>query len=264
MAPALLASAATPALFASFRAFWSEVDAARAEAVAAGMTVATEDAGLIPTGSAIQRRLIDILQTQLAEGDRTTQGAALQAYRDAHYLMAALADDVFVKLAWDGASWWVWNPMEAAVFGTRCAGQRIFERIDQLTANGDPTQRELAAVYLVALALGFEGQYAGEDDRRWRDRYRDKLRRFIFGDTQHLEGPIVPQCYTHTEGTARVSLLHSTRPWLWVALMLVAAWVAASTMVWRTATAPIEAPAQRIRTAVGGGLSAAGTTGAQP
>lgn len=267
----LLTSPAAPAIFASFRAFWREVEAARTRAVAGDPQTAgtstgqwSGETGLMHPAAVVQGRLLEVLQTQLADVSRSTQGAALQAYRDAHYLMAAMADEVFVKLSWAGASWWLWNPLEAALFGTRCAGQRVFERIEQLTASGDPTQRELAAVYLVALSLGFEGQYAGEADRAWLDRYRQKLRRFIFGDETHLEGPLAPQCYAHTEGTGAGARLQSARPWLWAALLVIALWLAVSTVVWRQSTAPVAASVRRVGAALTTGSAGSGGTGGQP
>ena len=250
----LLPAGTAPSIFAGFRSFWGEIEVARAMALAgvAAGPGATGDVMPGATGAmthgatAIRARLLAVLKAQEAASTRAAHGAALQAWRDAQFLMAALADDVFVRLDWQGAGWWLWNPLETALYGTRSAGARVFERIDQLTAAGDPAHRELAAVYLAALAVGFEGQYAGAADRAPLDDCRRRLRVFIFGDREPLQGPLVAQCYAHTDVSGRGPLLRSARVWWWAALVVLAAWLAASSVAWRRATEPIGASAARI------------------
>ena len=248
----LLPSGSAPSIFASFRSFWGEIEAARAMALAGAAAAAPGDVTPGATGelthgaTAIRARLLAVLKAQEAASARVAHGASLQAWRDAQFLMAALADDVFVRLDWKGAGWWLWNPLETALYGTRSAGARVFERIDQLTAAGEPAQRELAAVYLAALAVGFEGQYAGAADRSPLDDCRRRLRTFVFGDREPLQGPLVAQCYAHTDVSGRGPLLRSARVWWWAALVVLAAWLAASSVAWRRATEPIAESAARV------------------
>ncbi len=242
----LLPAGTTASIFASFRSFWSEIEAARALALSGLPPEPGDGTQLAHAATAIHTRLLAILKTQDAASARLAHGAALQAWRDAQFLMAALADDVFVRLQWSGAAWWLWNPLETALYGTRCAGSRVFERIDQLTAAADPAYRELGAVYLTALAVGFEGQDAGAVDRSPLDDYRRRLRTFIFGDRESLQGPLVAQCYAHTDLSARGALLRSARVWWWAALVVLGAWLAGSSMAWRHVTDPIASSAVRV------------------
>ena len=76
------------------------------------------------------------------------------------YLMAAFADESFICLLdWPGKDYWAEHLMELRLFHSQIAGQEIFHRIDTLLARQDFGTEELAAVYLMVLALGFKGQY---------------------------------------------------------------------------------------------------------
>ena len=99
---------------------------------------------------------------------------------EAQYVMAALADDVFIHLNWEGKHAWTSNLLEAALFGSHTAGEKVFEKLDRLLRDRDPADRSLAAVYLNALSLGFRGKYYGVNDHGRLRRYRNELFAFIF------------------------------------------------------------------------------------
>ena len=159
------------------------------------MPAAASGPGLVHAGTAARLRLLAVLQEQETELARWAKGPALRLLREARSVMAAVADEVFVRLPWRGASLWIWNLLETDLFGSRSAGQQVFDRIDRLLAGANPNSRELAAVYLTALALGFEGEYAGRSSSGAIDHYKRQLRHFVFGDQERLTGPLVPQCY---------------------------------------------------------------------
>jgi type VI secretion system protein ImpL len=146
--------------------------------------------------------------------------------------MAAVADDVFVQLDWAGADDWMMHPLELDQFGSRCAGQRIFERIDALLSGNPPHARELAGIYLAALALGFKGMYAEDANGEQKiAEYRAQLGA-LTGEGA-LNGELVPQCYEHTIDLPPDALLSGARAWWWAAAAIAGAWLIVSSLLWR-------------------------------
>ena len=247
-----LPQTAAISVFTRFRAFWNDVEAARSSIVDAQNPDSSAEPALVPADDAIRTRLLGILKAQDAEVSRVAHGPVPAAYREAHYLMAAVADEVFLRLPWQGAASWVWRPLELELYGTRCAGHLVFERIERVIAEADPANRELAAVYLIALALGFEGKFAGRDRSPIRE-YRRQLRQLICGDRDTLEGPLVSDCYAHTIVARRPQLLPNVRGWWWAAAVVAALGLIGSTVAWRQITEPIAAAVTRVEAGAGVG-----------
>jgi type VI secretion system protein ImpK len=232
-------------VFEHFRAFWKEVDALRSAALAPAMApqddVATTTA-LVHAPTATRDRLLVHLKGQQADLARWASGAVLQYYRQAQYVMIAVADEVFVQLPWSGAAYWRANLLETEQFGTRCGGQAVFDRIDALLERADPKDIELAAVYLTALALGFRGRYGEAHDGGAIDRYKHQLYQFIFSKRPDLTDPfrkILPQCYEATITTGAGKKLRSPRMWWWGAAAVVLLWLAIAQLVWMNLTFPL-------------------------
>jgi type VI secretion system protein ImpK len=82
--------------------------------------------------------------------------------RNVQYLMCALADDLFLHdVKWQGRAFWAADVLEERVFGTRVAGERVFENIRDLIDRRDPADAALAAVTLAAIGLGLRGRMRG-------------------------------------------------------------------------------------------------------
>ena len=75
----------------------------------------------------------------------------------AQYVMASLADEVFVNLEWEGHEVWAHDLLETHMFSSHVAGERLFERAEALLRGGRNSDRELALIYLWAICLGFQG-----------------------------------------------------------------------------------------------------------
>ena len=237
----------TPAfsVFTRFRAFWKEVEALKTEVLGQSVAPPTDaDApALVHVPTMVRERLLGVLRAQEAEVGRWGKGPVFEYYREAQYVMAATADEIFVGLPWSGASSWASNPLETDLFGSRSAGQTVFDRIERLVGTPDANTRELAAVYLTALALGFEGRYAGRPDRRAIDGYKRRLREFIFGTNPDLTDPfrrLIPQCYDNTITAGAGRRLRSPRVWWWATAVVVIVWVITSRALWRGLRAPLD------------------------
>lgn len=95
------------------------------------------------------------------------QGRADGAAENAHeirYLMAAYADEILIASHWPHRAQWIEWLVEEKMFGSRHAGDRVFERIDVLLRTGEVARRDMALPYLFALALGFRGCAASGAD----------------------------------------------------------------------------------------------------
>jgi len=69
--------------------------------------------------------------------------------------------------------------LEAKLFNSQAAGQRIFENLEILLSQRDPITLELARLYLIVLALGFQGKYRQSDESGQLLSYRRQLYHFI-------------------------------------------------------------------------------------
>jgi len=184
----------------------------------------------------VHQRLRMMLEAQAVRARHWggTYGESL--YREAQYVMAALADEtMLLRVNWDGRTVWQDRLLETALFGTRVAGERVFERLDALLADDARASADLATIYLVALALGFRGRcWRPEDDGELRG-YRAALARIIAREDPAMarEGaPLFQQAYEHTIEQGRAVRLPHLRPWLLVAATMVALFFAVSHVLW--------------------------------
>jgi type VI secretion system protein ImpK len=175
----------------------------------------------------VWQQLLTLLERQAMEAG---QGGsfAYEVYREAQYVMAALADEIFLHLEWEGKT--TWPLLEARLFQTHVAGEEIFARVDRLLQRRDPFYLDLAAVYFMSLSMGFQGKYRGLDNRECLE-YRRQLFRMIYRRDPKLftsTGPLFPQAYQHTLDKMEVKRLPAQWTWLWLIAMVFVVWAGAS------------------------------------
>lgn len=128
--------------------------------------------------SVVRQRLLSCLQRQRLDVERGDAQLDKHILRCAQYVMAALSDEIFLlELDWPGAEHWLSLTLEDALFGSRQAGRLFFRQIDLLPrlGGGQAVLRDLAAVYLLALQLGFKGECRGKSEEPALVKYREKL-----------------------------------------------------------------------------------------
>ncbi|HKR42760.1 MAG TPA: DotU/TssL family secretion system protein [Paraburkholderia sp.] len=170
-------------LMRAFVVAFAFAENARLRAVAQAATAASAANAASTETSADPQRDADALATQLQSATRKLArdamawtGAAGEAdIAAAQYAYVALLDELLLFSAWNGASVWETYPLEARIFGTRAAGERIPAAIETLLAQRDPAQRDLANVYLACLTLGFRGRLRGEAGALRHDQLRHAL-----------------------------------------------------------------------------------------
>jgi type VI secretion system protein ImpK len=187
----------------------------------------------------VSARLVAILHRQQQAFRRDATPEQIHAQKVAHYLMAALADEIFVlELDWPGRAAWLDVLIEHQLFKTRNAGSRVFRIAREL---GQPGQRhtygpELAAVVLFMLALGFKGCYRGEAGKPRLHEIRTVLYTLLrqggamagAADTGHA----FAQAYQHGLAGGRDERLAPLSPWFTLGAWALAGDLLLSSLAW--------------------------------
>lgn len=126
---------------------------------------------------AIYRSMHTFLKTNLTQEKNTKFN---QDNIEIMYLMASLADDIFLNLEWSGKQFWEQNMLEQLLFNSQIAGEKVFAKIDELLADRNFASIDKIECYLKALVFGFEGKFRGAAEKQVQiDGYRKNLLEFI-------------------------------------------------------------------------------------
>ena len=209
--------------------------------------------GHAPRQDLAQRVSNDLLATLerlgLEAGRRSGEfGAAF--FREAQYVMATLADEVFLQLEWEARGTWAASLLETRLFGSHAGGDLFFRRLDVLLHEQDAVKRPLVAVYLMALSLGFQGRYRGRPDAaEVLAGYRRRAFAWVFpGHRSVLDGQrkLFPDAYDHTAaGGTPVRLPHARR-WVMAAAAVFLLYLFVSHRTYVGATAQVRVAADSV------------------
>lgn len=180
-------------------------------------------------------KLAMLLDQQLMEAARIAGPIGLEFHREAVYLMAALTDEIFLHLDWEGKEFWLAHLLEAKFFQSHLAGEQFFRRIDRLLLRDDEAAAEIAAVYLSTLALGFRGRYRAANYQSTIDSYRNRLFSFIARRepdlTDHADR-LFPQAYRNTLTPGALPRLPNPARWWWALGGTFVAWLLIAQIGW--------------------------------
>jgi type VI secretion system protein ImpK len=197
----------------------------------------------------VQVTLIKVLEEQVLESRRHGGEYGVDYYRKAQYVMAALADEVFLNMPWEGRELWKTNLLEFKFFGTHVAGELLFEKIEELLKDRDPALIEIAAIYLMALSLGFRGKFKDKDDAGMLDYYRSQLFTFIFKTNADLTSEtkqLFPETYNYTLDKSEGKRLPYLNKWLGVIVLIIILFLVGSYAVWDHQTRDLVTIAEEI------------------
>lgn len=204
-----------------------------------------------PAGAAVEetsaatiwQSLVALLERQAIAVRRSGGEYAAEVYREAQYLMAALADEVFLHLAWRGRDDWQSNLLEQRLFGSHNAGDIVFQRIDRILRRRDPLDAELAKLYLKTLGLGFQGRWRGPGAVARIDDYRRQLYAFITNkdpDAPAEAKPLFPEAYASTLDVGEGRRLAYLRHWIVALVVFLVLWLVVADRIWRRHTGGIQ------------------------
>lgn len=201
------------------------------------------------TAEYILSRLQTFLEEQAVTAKYGGNSFAENYYEEAQFIMVSLADEVFLNLDWPGKRYWEFNLLEQRLYNTHSAGQVFFERLDRLLENKDPVRSDLAALYLNALGLGFQGKYGHFNDAGALSVYRKKLFIFINRREPYLfqkKIHLMPDTYAHTLEGGEAKELPNLRNWYFVFAGIGFSYLFVSYIIWYAATADITATVNSI------------------
>lgn len=159
---------------------------------------------------------------------------------EAQYALTALIDEWLIHdTRWSFREEWCRAPLESAMYGTRSAGRMFFAKIVGLVRGdrGDPIRRELAALYLLTLKLGFRGEWH-EDNKVQLGRFQEALSGQLPAPDPN-EQHAFPQAYRYgPDKTPGKRLVPLGRWWRYCAVGL-AAYLVASSVVWFWLSSPL-------------------------
>jgi type VI secretion system protein ImpK len=216
-----------------------------AEVLRAKQRIAAKDVAAGPvSATTVQQGLVAVLERQ-SWASRVGRGdVAGELQHQAHYLMVALADEIFLNLDWAEREVWQGQLLEARLFGSHRSGEQFFRQLDELLERRDPMYSDLAQLYLLALALGFEGKWRGRPEAQGElALYRRRLFRLVEQRDPGLfaaEGPLVPQAYAMTLEEGRGRSLPYLARWGWVAVAVIGVWLVVGHWIWRALTEDLE------------------------
>jgi len=193
-------------------------------------------------------------QRMQAETESGQYGAEI--FERATYAMAALADEYFLRDESPAKDTWT-KPLEAAVFKTQEAGEKVFENIDALQKERRAEAEELARIYLAVLGLGFKGKFLEDPDAEEKlEPYRRRLYGLIFGrgpaPERSANDKMIAGAYLSTLDDHPTTQLPYLRPWAIALIALFVLWIGAGHAIWRSSVAPIESLLHKIHTAYKG------------
>ncbi|WP_395456141.1 DotU family type IV/VI secretion system protein [Azospirillum melinis] len=214
----------------------------------------TPTLSLEPDAEIVIRRLQDFLEVQAAQVARTGTELMISQYREAQYAMAALADDLFIHdVEWNGREVWRSALLEQALFRTRLAGERVFDRMEALLASNDRRLSQLAAVYLLLLGLGFKGRYREPGGAVQLRSISARLFEFIAGRESELAPgllpagrTLIPSAYAHTMTDGQMRTLARGVRWPVVLAALAGAWLVVGQAMWWVTTANLSSAADAV------------------
>ena len=241
-------------LLEQFRAFYAEIvdlkgRARTGEWAFAGEDSRTAEGTPIAGATAISQRLLSHLENGAIEAARRGGAYGTALYREAQYVMAAVADEIFLHdLEWDGKSAWKDNLLETRLFRTYVAGERFFTKLEEVLESRDPVFAELGAVYLMALTLGFRGRYRDTDDGGRLEAYRRQLFYFVTRRQPGSEASthMFAEAYGHRLDEGQARKLPHIRRWIALLVLFFAGYLLVSHALWRDLTADIAATVSRI------------------
>ena len=190
------------------------------------------------------------IDAQTMEISRIGSPADRAAVDELRYLKAAIADELLLTHDWPGRSRHTEFLVETRLFGSSLAGDEIFDRIDALLADAAGQPSQMAALYLFAISVGFEGRHRGAQADAALQPLRDALFRKIYrrepalapglaNQPQHADRVLSEQAYRYRlSDIAPVRFFRFSRGTLaFIGTMLML--IALSQVAWRMSSAPV-------------------------
>ena len=202
------------------------------------------------TPTYIHQKLLTILERQRAESGKKGGEFGATQYQNIQYLMVGLVDEIFLHVVnWDHKEEWRNNLLETHLFNSYIAGEKVFRQLDQLLTESNPIYADVARIYLIALAIGFQGKYRNLVSDGTLERYRRQLFTFItHHDADNLhdqlyfnpDKKLFPSAYISTVKEPNTQRLPALRIWIIIFILVTTGSFLTSHFFWKNTIHDLE------------------------
>lgn len=203
----------------------------------------------------LSNQLVQLIEMQTLEARRLGGQAGAAMDTQARFLKAALADELLLGAEWAGKPHWRQVLLEARLFHSSCAGEKVFQDIDRILADRDPSQRQPARLYLNVLSLGFLGRYRDDPQADAVARYRRDLYQLIYLRAPDLDGTdrrLSPGAYASTLSHLPPRRVPRVNRWWIRAALALLAMIAISQALWLWYSWPVREVLEGVKTSATG------------
>lgn len=145
----------------------------------------------LPETNELRNQLLGLLEG--IGRDASKHGIDTAEVEQARFALAIWTDETILRSQWPGRETWHADMLQSRLFHTTRGGNEFYERLKALS----PEQQDAREVFFLALVMGFEGQYAGQDDQRnaiVAHQFKT-LRTGGRGMDLNVEGAFIPEAY---------------------------------------------------------------------
>jgi len=190
----------------------------------------------------MSRHLLNLLEIQTLESRRQSSRFDLENLADARYLKAVLADELLLNSPWTGRECWTGCLLESELYRMNVAGDLVFRKIEQLLSDREPSRRDIARLFLFALAMGFQGRFRGTEAAVQLRSYREELYEFIYQRRADLGGRdrlLAQAAYTNTISHIAPRKLPTVSRWSAMVVLAAITLLALSELLWLWQSWPV-------------------------
>jgi type VI secretion system protein ImpK len=174
--------------------------------------------------------------------DRTAESRESDIDTVAQTLARHLENLLELQSLESGRERWTAHLLESSLFRTNIAGDLVFSRIEELLSGREPSKRDIARLYLFALALGFQGKYRGAGEEARLLGYREELFQFVYqrpADFSGRDRVVSERAYASTLSHIAPRKLPTLSRWTVLFLLGVATLLAVSELLWLWQSWPV-------------------------
>ncbi len=204
-----------------------------------GHSATADNAGTIDDQAillAVRSRLRNAIAAQGFGGpvsDRAPAGV------DPGYVWTAVADAALMHdPQWPGQKGWADKPLEVELYGSRDAGDRIFEAVAELVRrHTEPDPDGVAMTILLAFELGYRGRFRGNDDHGEIEKGKASLLSLVFHRSSTVSDDFdgwLTAGASETLAGRNPARLPRLRPWGWAMAGVVVGYLLISWLIWWT------------------------------
>lgn len=182
----------------------------------------------LPETNTLRREILDRIEK--ARSQAKSSGISDTHFESGLFPAIVWIDESLMCANWPGAVDWSRNMLQKSFFRITNGGVEFYRRMPQETK--DPNAREILSIYLMALKLGFRGQYGLESNGHEAARIQKHLQSILEPDLPIFEREkIFPSGYLTREGpegqtkVASRKTLNTVFVWLVPSLMVLVLFV---------------------------------------